>query len=154
MTEDSRPASWAGSESESNARTAGDPLGWNGPGRSTGLRPETLGLLKEISRTRAITDFPLTITREEARYLLDLVETPGIVPKSWTRALETGLRYALFASRQARQSGFVEYADWLDRGRIQEVIAILNNLRVPSQIRDTASPCYSEKLVAISAHIA
>ena len=94
-----------------------------------GLRPETLRILRNMLATTAITDNPVNLTREEARCILDLAVTPRIVPEAWVRALVSGFRYTIIAARQARQSGFVEYAEWLESVRTQPISDILRDLR-------------------------
>jgi hypothetical protein len=42
----------------------------------TGLRPETVRVLRNMLATPAITDFPVNLTRDEARHILDLALTP------------------------------------------------------------------------------
>jgi len=94
-----------------------------------GLRPETVRLLRGMLATTAITDCPIDLTRDEARYILDRTLTPWMVPSSWTRALEAGFRYTVIAAQRARRSGFVDYAEWLEHTRCEALAEILGGLR-------------------------
>lgn len=99
------------------------------PERSVpGLRPATLRTLRAMVATTAITDNPVTLTRDEARYVLDLAETPWIVPSSWVRALVSGFRYTVIAARQAGRTGFADHAEWLENTRSQPISDILRSL--------------------------
>jgi len=100
------------------------------------VRPETIRKLREMLATTAVSDCPVTINRDEARAILDMLDTRRGLTKTWSRTLEWGIRYGGIAQRMAERSGFSGYVSWMERRRIEPMRQLLAQLATPSAIAE------------------
>ncbi len=103
------------------------------------LRPETQRLLREFTATPAIFECPVSLTREEARSILGMIETRWVVSRAWARTIEWALRYACIAQQLASRAGFPAYARWIQKHRIDPMRVLHGELTDDTLGRDGQS---------------
>ena len=100
------------------------------------IRPDTLLRLRALLATPAVDACTFSLNRDEARTILEMVDTRWVVARAWTRTLEWGIRYAGMARSMAERSGFADYVGWMERRRIQPMQQLHTALTTHSAIAE------------------
>lgn len=93
------------------------------------LRPQTLQQLRTLARTQGLSEYPVNLSHDEVRGLLDLIETHPAMASAWNVTLLWALRYTRIVQRMAEQSGYPDFARWLERNRIEPMEAAWEQLQ-------------------------